>query len=107
MVELCHGPKADSGLERAMPEGCAVKNVSMKNGVVTINLTKEFAPEDGQDQVQMLRAIVYTASQFPGVKEVKLQVEGAPYEPPDEARRTAINLDTEVMSYYPGVIEID
>lgn len=107
MVELCHGPKADSGLERAMPEGCAVKNVSMKNGVVTINLTKEFAPEDGQDQVQMLRAIVYTASQFPGVKEVKLQVEGAPYELPDEARRTAINLDTEVMSYYPGVIEID
>lgn len=107
MVELCHGPKADSGLERAMPEGCAVKNVSMKNGVVTINLTKEFAPEAGQDQVQMLRAIVYTASQFPGVKEVKLQVEGAPYELPEEARRTAINLDTEVMSYYPGVIEID
>ena len=98
---------ADSGLERAMPEGCAVKNVSMKNGVVTINLTKEFAPEDGQDQVQMLRAIVYTASQFPGVKEVKLQVEGAPYELPEEARRTAINLDTEVMSYYPGVIEMD
>ena len=55
----------------------------------------------------MLRAIVYTASQFPGVKEVKLQVEGAPYELPEEARRTAINLDTEVMSYYPGVIEID
>ena len=107
MVELCHGPKADSGLERAMPEGCAVKNVSMKNGVVTINLTKEFAPEHGQDQVQMLRAIVYTASQFPGVKEVKLQVEGAPYELPEEARRTAINLDTEVMSYYPGVIEMD
>ena len=70
--------------DSAMPEGCAVKNVSMKNGVVTINLTKEFAPEDGQDQVQMLRAIVYTASQFPGVKEVKLQVEGAPYELPEE-----------------------
>ena len=37
----------------------------MKNGVVTIKLTKDFAPEDGQDQVQMLRAIVQTALAVP------------------------------------------
>lgn len=107
MVELCRGPKADSGLERAMPEGCAVKSVSLKNGIVTINLTKEFSQNENADQIQMLRAIVFTALQFPGVKEVQLQVEGKPYEIPTEASSGVLNRDTEVMSYYPGVIEMD
>ena len=107
MVELCRGPKNDSGLERAVPEGCGLKAVTMKNGVVTINLTQEFGQDAGMDKTQMLRAIVFTASQFPGVKEVKLQVEGQPYALPDATQATFINLDTEVMSYYPGVIEVD
>lgn len=107
MVELCRGPKADSGLERAMPEGCAVKSVSLKNGVVTINLTREFAQDENADQVQMLRAIVFTALQFPGVKEVQLQVDGRPYEIPMDVSSGVLNRDTEVMSYYPGVIEMD
>lgn len=107
MVELCRGPKADSGLERAMPEGCAVKSVSLKNGIVTINLTKEFSQNENADQIQMLRAIVFTALQFPGIKEVQLQVEGKPYEIPTEASSGVLNRDTEVMSYYPGVIEMD
>lgn len=107
MVELCRGPKADSGLERAMPEGCAVKSVSLKNGIVTINLTKEFSQNENADQIQMLRAIVFTALQFPGVKEVQLQVEGKPYEIPTEASSGVLNRDTVVMSYYPGVIEMD
>lgn len=107
MVELCRGPRADSGLERAVPEGCGLRGVTMKNGVVTIDLTGEFLNEGAVDRVQMLRAIVFTASQFPGVKEVKLTVEGQPYDLPEETQTTFINLDTEVISYYPGVIEID
>lgn len=108
MVELCRGPRADSGLERAVPEGCGLKGVKMKNGVVTIDLTREFANSAPDvDRTQMLRAIVYTAKQFPGVKDVKLLVEGEPYVIPEDAQTTVINLDTEVMSYYPGVIEID
>ena len=107
MVELCRGPKADSGLERAVPEGCGLKGITMKDGVVQIDLTKEFAGEGDVDKTQMLRAIVFTASQFPGVKEVRLTVEGQPYTLPEAAKATLINLDTEVISYYPGVIEID
>ena len=107
MVELCRGPKADSGLERAVPEGCGVRKVTMKNGAVNIDLTKEFLAEGAVDRTQMLRAIVFTASQFPGVKEVKLSVEGQAYDLPEEAQTTFINLDTEVISYYPGVIEMD
>ena len=107
MVELCRGPRADSGLERSVPEGCGLKNVTLKNGVVSIDLTKEFNQPADTDRTQMLRAIVYTVSQFPGVKEVKLSVEGTPFTLPEEAKSTWINMDTEVMSYYPGVIETD
>jgi len=107
LVELCRGPKADSGLERAVPEGCGLKSVKMKDGIVTIDLTEEFNREGDVDRIQMLRAIVFTASQFPGVKSVRLQVNGQPYELPQNAAPSFINQETEVISYYPGVIEID
>ena len=110
MVELCQGPRADSGLERAVPEGCGVKSVTMKNGVVTIDLTREFfseAQELDEDETQMLRCILFTVRQFPGVKEVKILVEGNAVDLPQQLQQTYANLASEVMSYYPGVIEID
>ena len=75
--------------------------------MVSIDLTSEFNQDADTDRLQMLRAIVYTVSQFPGVKEVKLSVEGQPYELPEAAQSAWINQESEVMSYYPGVIEID
>ena len=107
MVELCKGPRPDSGLERSVPEGCGLKSVNLKNGVVSIDLTGEFNDEADIDKLQMLRAIVFTVSQFPGVKEVRLSVEGQPYELPEETTATWINQASEVISYYPGVIETD
>ena len=52
-------------------------------------------------------AIMFTAAQFPGVKQVKIAVEGQEYQPPQDAAATFLNQDTEIMAYYPGVIEID
>ena len=108
ILELATGPKADSGLEAPLPKDCGLLGVSMKNGVVTVNFTKEFMEAvEGENGVQTLRAIVFTASQFPGVKQVKIAVDGQEYQPPEQAQTTFINQDTEIMTYYPGVIEID
>ena len=108
ILELVKGPKADSGLNAPLPKDCGLLGVNMKNGVVTIDFTKEFmAAVQGENGVQALRAILFTAAQFPGVKEVKISVEGQPYQPPKEAQTTFLNQDTEIMTYYPGVIEID
>lgn len=107
MIELCRGPKPDSGLERAVPEGCGIRSVTMKNGVVNIDLTKEFTSPSDIDTQQMLRAIRYTAMQFPGVKEVRLSVEGQAYDIPEAVTTSALNAAEEVMRYYPGVIETD
>ncbi len=108
ILELVKGPRADSGLSAPVPKDCGLLGVQMKNGVVTIDFTKEFiSAAQGETGVQALRAIMFTAAQFPGVKQVKISVEGQPYQPPENAQTTFLNQDTEIMTYYPGVIEID
>lgn len=108
ILELAKGPKSDSGLTAPLPKDCGLRGVTMKNGVVTIDFTKEFmAAVEGENGIQSLRAILFTAAQFPGVKQVKIAVEGKEYQPPEEAKSTFLNQDSEIMTYYPGVIEID
>ncbi|MBR6571710.1 MAG: GerMN domain-containing protein [Clostridia bacterium] len=109
VLELAKGPKDDSGLEKALPENCGVKGVTMKDGVVSINFSKEFKEtlENSDGGEQAIRAILFTCSQFPGVKKVEVLVEGSKLEKQPEAASTFINEETEVMSQYPGVVELD
>ena len=109
MIELAKGPKDDSGLETPLPEACGVKSVSVKNGVATIDFSQEFVNVTGQEDggIQAVRAVVFTASQFPGVKKVEILVDGQPFTPAPEAATTFLNDAAEVMTQYPGVIEID
>ena len=108
MLELVKGPKADSGLSAPLPSDCGLLGVHMKDGVVTIDFTHQFMDAvQAENGVQALRAILFTAAQFPGVRQVKIAVEGQPYQPPEAAQTTFLNQDSEIMTYYPGVIEID
>ena len=109
LVELARGPQQDSGLERALPENCGVRSVTMKNGVVTVDFSREFADalqaSDGGKQT--IRAILFTCAQFPGVQKVQMLVEGQPIEKQPEDTATFINRAEEVMAQYPGVVELD
>ena len=109
ILELVKGPKADSGLETPVPGDCGVKSVKVKDGVATIDFTSEFAAIGQQDDggLQAIRAVLFTASQFPGVKEVQILVEGQPYQSEPAAATTFVNAAEEVIAQYPGVIEID
>lgn len=109
ILELAKGPKSDSGLERPLPEGCGVKSVKIKDGTATIDFSQEFINVTQQDDggQQAIRAVLFTASQFPGVKKVELLVDGQPFTPAPEAATTFLNAAEEVMSQYPGVVEID
>jgi len=109
VLELAKGPRDDSGLERALPSDCGVKSVTMKNGVVTVDFSKEFkqvmeASDGGQ---QAVRAILFTCAQFPGVKKVEVLVEGEKLEQQPETATTFINEEAEVIAQYPGVVELD
>ena len=109
VLELAKGPRDDSGLERALPRDCGVKGVTMKDGVVTINFSQEFKEtlENSDGGAQAIRAILFTCSQFPGVKKVEVQVEGKKLEKQPDAAATFINEEAEVLAQYPGVVELD
>lgn len=109
ILELAKGPKTDSGLECPIPGKCGVKSVSIKNGVATIDFTKEFAAiaQESDGGHQAVQAVLFTASQFPGVKKVSILVEGEPFHTEPQAATTWVNSAEEVMAQYPGVIEID
>lgn len=109
VLELAKGPKGDSGLERALPEKCGIKSVTMKDGTVTLNFSKEFKEtlESSDGGEQAVRAILFTCSQFPGVKKVEVLVEGEKLEKQPESTATFINREEEVMAQYPGVVELD
>lgn len=108
MLELAKGPRSDSGLEAPLPKECGLLGVTMKNGVVTVNFTKEFLTAMESDAgKQTLRAVLFTASQFPGVKKVKIAVEGKEYQPPEQDAPTFLNDAEEIMTQYPGVVELD
>lgn len=109
VLELAKGPQADSGLERALPKECGVKSVTMKNGVVTVDFSGEFkqAMEATDGGRQAVRAILFTCSQFPGVKKVEVLVDGEKLEMQPETAATFINEAEEVAAQYPGVVELD
>ena len=110
VFELLKGPKADSGLQSAVPENTALIDVSMKDGVAIVNLSKEFeqviSQADGGKHA--LRAIHLTCSRFPGVENVQFQVEGQPYSIEGaETTPTFVNSAAEIEAWFPGVLEID
>lgn len=109
ILELAKGPKTDSGLECPIPGQCGVKSVTVKNGVATIDFTKEFATiaQESDGGHQAVQAVLFTASQFPGVKKVSILVEGEPFHAEPQTATTWVNVADEVMAQYPGVIEID
>ena len=83
VLELTKGPSAQSPLDNALPSGCGLIGVNVKDGVATLNFTKDFmniAQESDGGRVA-LRALVLTCTQFEGVDSVAVQVEGQPYDP--------------------------
>lgn len=109
MLELCKGPASDSGLEAPLPRDCGVRSVQVKDGVATIDFSKEFLTVTQQSDGgrQAIRAVLFTASQFPGVKKVSITVEGETFTPEPETTATFLNDADEVMTQYPGVVELD
>lgn len=110
VFELLKGPKADSGLQSALPENCALIDVSLVDGVAIINLSKEFEKVASQADGgrHALRAIQLTCSRFPGVEKVEFQVEGKPYTiQSKETVPTFVNSAAELEAWFPGVMEIE
>ena len=68
-----------SGLTTAVPTGTRLLGISIKNGIATVDFTSEYQAGGGSLSMQMrLGQVVYTLTQFPTVKGVRFQLDGAP-----------------------------
>lgn len=109
VFEFLRGPKEDSGLETPLPDSVQLLGVSVEDGVVTINFSKDFTKiaEQSDGGVQAMRALMMTCTRYPGIKKVKILVDGEPYEVPVEDTPTFANVASEVENSFPEVMMIE
>ncbi len=109
VFEFLRGPKEDSGLQTPIDENVRLLGIEVQNGVVTIDFSKEFTQiaEHSDGGVQAMRGLMMTCTRYPGVKKVKILVEGKPYQIPVEDVPTFANVAQEVENSYPEVMLIE
>ena len=109
VFEFLRGPKADSGLETPLDSDVQLLGVSVDGGVVTINFSREFTKiaEHSDAGVPALRALMRTCTRYPGIRKVKILVDGEPYQLPVADAPTFANVASEVESSYPEVLLIE
>ncbi len=83
MEELFKGPAEGSGLKAIFPNTVRVLDISIENGVCTLNVSKEIITEKVQQggagamvEGLALDSIANTLTEFPTIQKVKLLVEG-------------------------------
>jgi spore germination protein GerM len=83
MEELIKGPGPDSGLAPVLPNTVQVLNISVEDGLATVNVSKEIITDSSQlgygarSEALALAAIANTLTEIDGIERVKLLVEGA------------------------------
>lgn len=109
VFEFLRGPKTDSGLETPLDEDVQLLGVSVSGGVVTINFSKEFTKiaERSDGGVQAMRALMMTCTRYPGIRKVKILVDGEPYQMPVSDVPTFANVASDVENSFPEVMLIE
>jgi hypothetical protein len=77
---LFRGPNAAeraAGVTTAVPAGSRLRSISVAKGTATIDVSRAFAAPAPATRIRMrLAELTYTATQFPTVKRVRLEVAG-------------------------------
>lgn len=109
VFEFLRGPKVDSGLETPLDADVQLLGVSVSGGVVTINFSKEFTrvAERSDGGIQAMRALMMTCTRYPGIKKVKILVDGEPYQMPVSDVPTFANVASDVENSFPEVMLIE
>lgn len=109
VFEFLRGPKADSGLETPLDADVQLLGVSVSGGVVTINFSKEFTKiaERSDGGVQAMRGLMMTCTRYPGIRKVRILVDGEPYQMPVSDVPTFANVAADVENSFPEVMLIE
>ena len=77
--ELIRGPEKDSGLGRVIPEGTRLRGIKLKDGLLTVDFSKELRDKHwggSAGERLTIEAIVHSLGAVPGVKQVEILIEG-------------------------------
>jgi germination protein M len=84
ITSLLAGPteaEGSDGLVTAIPEGTALRDISLADGIATVDLDGSFAEgADGASAPERVAQVVATLTRFPTVKRVAFRLDGEPAE---------------------------
>jgi len=79
---LLAGPTLDEravGLSTAIPAGTQLRSVDLSNGVLTVDVSKDFVTDaDASMMRRRLAQLVFTLTQFASVNSVRVRIDGVP-----------------------------
>lgn len=67
-----------NGFSAVLPEGTEVKGLVIKDGLATVDFSKEFKTYDSKNEKQILDAVTRALTEFANVKRVQIWVNGTP-----------------------------
>jgi germination protein M len=67
-----------NGFSAVLPEGTKVLGMTIKNGVATVDFSKEFKQYDAKQERRILDAVTRALTEFSNVKNVQIWVNGTP-----------------------------
>lgn len=79
-----------SNLRTAVPPGTTLRELSLTDGVATIDLTSEINDVSGPTQKQAFAQLVFTALDFTTVEQVRFQIDGKPVDAPTDDGNLAL-----------------
>jgi germination protein M len=84
MRELLEGPtdqEREAGLSTSIPEGTTLNDITIQDGIATVDLSASFEAGGGSlSMAARLAQVVYTLTQFPTVDSVLFELDGEPVE---------------------------
>lgn len=75
VLALIDGPHTQ-GLRKTIPEGTEIRGISIRDGVATVDFSKEFENTNGLEEVTARLAVVNTLTEINGIEKVRLHIEG-------------------------------
>ncbi|MFD2369919.1 GerMN domain-containing protein [Brevibacillus sp. GCM10020057] len=81
------------GFKAVLPQGTEVKGLVIKDGVATVDFSKEFKSYDPQDEKRILDAVTRALTEFGNVKTVQIWVNGTPLKEMPAASTPITQLD--------------
>ena len=103
VFEFLRGPRADSGLETPLAQSVQLLGIDVSDGTVTINFSGDFTKiaEQSDGGIQAMRALMMTCTRYPGIKKVKILVDGKPYQLPVTDVPTFANIASGLKTAIP------